>query len=79
MASGGQPAPLSSAPPSGEDTGTVDLEETKLPGVGLRHDFTTARGRRVGVISTRGGDRELLLYSRDDPDACHAVVDLDPD
>jgi len=79
VASGGQPAPLSSAPPSGEDTGTVDLEETKLPGVGLRHDFTTARGRRVGVISTRGGDRELLLYSQDDPDACHAVVDLDPD
>lgn len=78
-ASGGQPPPLSSAPPSGEDTGTVDLEETKLPGVGLRHDFTTARGRRIGVISTRGGDRELLLYSQDDPDACHAVVDLDPD
>ncbi|NAZ80636.1 potassium transporter TrkA [Kineococcus sp. R8] len=61
-----------------EDRG-VDLEETKLPGVGLRHDFTTARGRRIGVVSQRGGDRELLLYSQDDPDACHAVVDLDPD
>ena len=57
----------------------MDLEETKLPGVGLRHDFTTARGRRIGVISQRGGDRELLVYSRDDPDACTSVVDLDPD
>ncbi|WP_432503686.1 cation:proton antiporter regulatory subunit [Kineococcus arenarius] len=57
----------------------MDLEETKLPGVGLRHDFTTARGRRIGVISTRGGERELLVYSQDDPDACHSVVDLDPD
>jgi TrkA domain protein len=62
-----------------EDTEIVDLEETKLPGVGLRHDFTTARGRRIGVISTRGGERELLVYSQDDPDACHAVVDLDGD
>ncbi|WP_432497423.1 MULTISPECIES: cation:proton antiporter regulatory subunit [Kineococcus] len=57
----------------------MDLEETKLPGVGLRHDFTTARGRRIGVISTRGGERELLVYSQDDPDACHSVVDLDAD
>ncbi|MEZ0491339.1 cation:proton antiporter regulatory subunit [Kineococcus sp. TBRC 1896] len=57
----------------------MDLEETKLPGVGLRHDFTTARGRRIGVISTRGGERELLVYSQDDPDACHAVIDLDGD
>ncbi|MFB9375996.1 cation:proton antiporter regulatory subunit [Kineococcus gynurae] len=57
----------------------MDLEETKLPGVGLRHDFTTARGRRIGVISQRNGERELLVYSLDDPDACHSVVDLDAD
>jgi TrkA domain protein len=57
----------------------VELEETKLPGVGLRHDFTTVRGRRIGVISQRNGDRELLVYSQDDPDACHSVVDLEPE
>ncbi|WP_369055551.1 cation:proton antiporter regulatory subunit [Kineococcus terrestris] len=57
----------------------MDLEETKLPGVGLRHDFTTSRGRRVGVVSQRGGERELLLYSEDDPDACQAVIDLEAD
>jgi TrkA domain protein len=79
VASGGQLAPWSSAPAIVEDTEIVDLEETKLPGVGLRHDFTTARGRRIGVISTRGGERELLVYSQDDPDACHAVIDLDGD
>ncbi|PPK90783.1 TrkA domain protein [Kineococcus xinjiangensis] len=56
----------------------MDIEETKLPGVGLRHDFVTERGRRVGVISQRNGDRELLIYSEDDPDACQFVVDLHP-
>ncbi|GAA4968660.1 cation:proton antiporter regulatory subunit [Kineococcus glutinatus] len=56
----------------------MDIEETKLPGVGLRHDFVTERGRRIGVISTRNGDRELVVYSVDDPDACQLVVDLEP-
>ncbi|GAB7193388.1 cation:proton antiporter regulatory subunit [Kineococcus sp. NUM-3379] len=56
----------------------MDIEETKLPGIGLRHDFVTERGRRIGVISQRNGDRELLVYSKDDPDACSFVVDLEP-
>jgi TrkA domain protein len=58
---------------------TVDIEETKLPGIGLRHDFVTRQGRRIGVLSQRNGARELFMYDPDDPDACRAVVDLTPE
>ncbi len=55
------------------------IEATRLPGVGMRHDFVTSQGRRIGLITHRGGDRELLLYRSDDPDACVDTVRLDAD
>ena len=55
------------------------VSETALPGVGVRHEFTTASGERVGVISHRGGRREILVYDRDDPDACRTVLHLSVD
>ncbi|HVM14068.1 MAG TPA: cation:proton antiporter regulatory subunit [Egibacteraceae bacterium] len=55
------------------------IEETQLPGVGLRHDLTTRAGDRLGVITHRTGRRELLLYDRRDPDSCRDVVRLDED
>lgn len=54
----------------------VYVEETPLPGVGLRHDFLAGDGRRVGVVSHRHGHRELLVYSQQDPDAASCVVRL---
>jgi TrkA domain protein len=54
-----------------------NVEETKLPGVGVRFAFTTSGGERLGVIAHRSGRRELLVYGKDDPDACGAVVRLD--
>jgi TrkA domain protein len=57
----------------------VDIEETRLPGVGLRHDFVTRHGQHVGVISQKNGGRELFLYDPEDPDACRAVIDLTPE
>ena len=57
----------------------TDVEETKLPGVGVRYAFTTSGGDRVGVIAHRGGKRELLVYSRDDPDSCSTVLGLGDD
>jgi TrkA domain protein len=53
------------------------IEETNLPGVGVRHDFLTRAGARVGVISHRTGRRELLIYSEGDPDACSEVLRLE--
>ena len=54
----------------------MDVQETALPGIGLRHDFRTASGRRVGVVSRRDGRRELVVYDEADPDACSEVIPL---
>lgn len=48
----------------------AQVQETELPGVGVRYDFTTQSGVRLGVLVHRGGDRELLVYDADDPDSC---------
>lgn len=55
------------------------VTEVRLPGVGVRHDFTTEAGQRVGVLTHRGGRREVLVYDRDDPDRCRATVHLSAD
>ncbi len=54
----------------------MDIEETALPGIGLRHDFMTRAGRRVGVVSHHGGRRELVVYDAADPDACRESITL---
>ena len=53
------------------------IEETQLPGVGVRHDFVTKAGERIGMISHRTGRRDLLIYDRIDPDACQNVIRLE--
>lgn len=57
----------------------MDVERTALPGIGLRHVFTTSRGRRIGVISHRTGRRDLVVYDRDDPDSAAETVGLNAD
>jgi TrkA domain protein len=56
-----------------------DVTETQLPGVGVRHEFTTSSGERVGVLSHRSGRRELVVYDADDPDAVATVLHLSRD
>jgi TrkA domain protein len=52
----------------------VEIEQTALPGIGLKHEFTTQSGRRIAVVSHRTGRRDLVIYDRSDPDrACEAV------
>lgn len=55
------------------------IQETQLPGVGVRHDFVTKAGERIGMIAHRTGRRDLLLYDRSDPDACQNVIRLEED
>lgn len=55
----------------------TNIEETQLPGVGVRQDFVTKGGRRIGVIAHRGGHRDLLIYATDDPDRCRETVRLE--
>lgn len=54
----------------------MDLRETALPGIGVRHEFTTEDGRRVGLVSHRSGRREVLFYDARDPDAVSHSVSL---
>ena len=57
----------------------MEIQETTLPGVGLRHEFTTGGGRQLGVVSYRTGRRKLLLYDPNDPDAYREVIRLTPE
>ncbi|GAA4918144.1 cation:proton antiporter regulatory subunit [Nonomuraea thailandensis] len=54
----------------------MEVEQTALPGIGLRHDFTTRKGQRVGVVSHRTGRRDLVIYDKEDPDAVCQTVKL---
>ena len=56
-----------------------EVSETPLPGVGVRHEFVTAGGERIAVITHRTGRRELAIYDRADPDACTTVLHLSSD
>jgi TrkA domain protein len=56
-----------------------EIEETLLPGVGVRHELSTSGGERVAVLTHRSGRRELAVYDRDDPDACTTVLHLSPE
>jgi TrkA domain protein len=47
----------------------MDVIEVLLPGVGLRYEFVTASGTRVGIVAHRDGSFELVRYSTADPDA----------
>ncbi|GAA2512570.1 cation:proton antiporter regulatory subunit [Pilimelia columellifera] len=54
----------------------VRIEQTDLPGIGVRHDLVTGSGRRVGVITHHNGRRDFVVYDQDDPDACVATIPL---
>jgi TrkA domain protein len=52
------------------------LRETKLPGVGIQHDFELENGQRVGVITHHSGSRDFLVFSENDPDMCSMSLHL---
>ncbi len=54
------------------------VEETALPGVGVRYEFVDASGKRVGVVVHRDGRREIVVYDRPDDDACRRARRLEP-
>jgi len=57
----------------------AEIQETLLPGVGVRHELTTAGGERLALLTHRTGRRELAIYDRDDPDVCRTVLHLSAD
>ncbi|GGJ89296.1 potassium transporter TrkA [Pilimelia anulata] len=54
----------------------VRIEQSELPGIGVRHDLVTTSRRRVGVVTRYNGRRDLVVYSDEDPDACLATIPL---
>lgn len=57
----------------------MEISETPLPGVGIRYEFETRWGDLVGVLVHRSGRRELLRYSKQDPDSGEILLALEPD
>lgn len=55
------------------------IDETSLPGVGLRFDFTAEDGSRIGVVHHRTGRRELFVCAAEDPDAAVMTLNLSDD
>jgi TrkA domain protein len=58
---------------------TVDLRETRLPGVGVKYAFRTAQGGRLSVILHNDGQREIYYYRRGDDEDPTAVIELHDD
>ena len=52
------------------------VEETALPGVGVRVEFVVEDGSRVGVVHHRTGRKELFVCSAHDPDAVALNLNL---
>ncbi len=56
-----------------------EIHEVKLPGVGVRYEFETSEGRRIGVVSHRTGLREIYVSRKDDPDEFNRALGLSPE
>jgi len=54
----------------------MDVQETPLPGIGIRREIILGSGRRIGIVIQRDGQTELIISRRDDPDACMASIPL---
>lgn len=52
------------------------IEETPLPGVGIRYSFTTEAGDRLSVLHHHSGRQDVFLGDRDDPDSARQVLQL---
>ena len=53
------------------------IQETPLPGVGVRFEFETKAGERLGAINHRSGRVDLLIFSAADPDACARSIRME--
>ncbi len=54
----------------------MEVHEVLLPGVGLRYEFDTEDGERIGVVARRNGDFDVVAYHMDDPDQAQHMFRL---
>ena len=57
----------------------MDLQETRLPGVGTKFTIRTGEGSRLAVIQHNDGKRELYFFRSAGDDEPRAVITLDDD
>jgi TrkA domain protein len=57
----------------------MEIEETLLPGVGIRYEMATRAGRDIVVVVERDGGVQVGTYSHDDPDEAIDRIVLDAD
>lgn len=57
----------------------AEVREVELPGIGIRHDFVTSEGEKIGVLVRNSGRCEVAVYGQQDPDAARVVLRLDED
>jgi TrkA domain protein len=57
----------------------VELEETMLPGVGVRYELRTRAGQVLAIVVQRDVGAEAAVYDPRDPDRALGVVRLDPE
>ena len=57
----------------------VDLQETRLPGVGTKFTIRLAAGGRLSIILHNDGKRELYWFRRTDEEEPDSVITLDDD
>jgi TrkA domain protein len=51
----------------------MDVKEVLLPSIGVRYEFTSHDGERIGIIARRSGDFEVVRYAGDDPDQAQPI------
>jgi TrkA domain protein len=58
---------------------TSEIEETPLPGVGVRYSFTASSDAHVSILHHHSGRHQLFVGDPDDPDASQLVLEFDDD
>jgi TrkA domain protein len=56
----------------------MNVSETLLPGVGIRYEFSTEAGDRVGLVARRDGRVDVVVDDPEDPDVATQVMTLTP-
>ena len=54
----------------------MELEETLLPGVGVRYELKTRSGELLGIVVQREGGAEIAVYDHRDPDRARGIFRL---
>ena len=57
----------------------VDVQETRLPGIGVKYVLRLDDGGRVAVILHNDGPREIYYFTRAGDEDPRAVIELDDD